>query len=148
MDERELLFARMTAVAAPEDFERGVLARLALEKDRRARRARHFRFAYAGAAALVLVGFVVLGVPRLVQREAPGLAAQPDAPAGLVRALGEARPIEARVRWAVPASASDDIIPVLETLDYGSEVRSLSRNERTVYILEQISEGRPSEIRY
>jgi len=147
MDKPELFFGRLTNVVAPEDFERGVLARLPQEKERRAKHARQVRFAYAGAAALVLVGFVVLGVPRLTERGAPGLVAEKDA-AALSRALGEARPIEARVRWAVPASASATVIPVLEMLDYGSEVRNLSDTGRTVYILEQISEGRPSEIKY
>jgi len=147
MDKHELLFPQLPAVAAPEDFEQSVLARLVQEKERRARSARQVRFAYAGAAAVVLVGFVVLGVPRLAQRGAPGLVAEKDA-AALLGVLGEARPIEARMRWAVPASASSDIVPVLETLDYGSEVRSVSNTGRTVYILEQISEGRPSEIKY
>ena len=148
MDKHELLFSQLPAVAAPEDFERSVLARLGQEKERRARRARHVRFAYAGAAALVLIGFIVLAVPRLAERGAPGLVAEKDATAALMSALGEARPIEARARWAFPASASADIIPVLETLDYGSEFRSASNAGRTVYILEQISEGRPSEIKY
>ncbi|MDH4198053.1 MAG: hypothetical protein OEW05_11630 [Candidatus Aminicenantes bacterium] len=147
MDKPELFFGRLGSVAAPEDFERRVLARLALEKERRSRRAHHLRFAYAGAAALVLVGFIVLGLPRLAQRGAPGLLADKDA-AALMDGLEKARPIEARTRWAVPASASADIIPVLETLDYGSEVRNLSDTGRTVYILEQISEGRPLEIKY
>jgi hypothetical protein len=146
MDKPEFFFSRLPAVAAPQDFEQSVLARLGPERDQRARRARQFRLASAGAAALVLVGFVVLAVPRLVQRGEPGLAAGGDA-AALMRALGEARPIEARVRWALPASATTGVIPVLETLDYGSEIRNLS-DARTVYILEQISEGRPSEIKY
>ena len=147
MDKHELLFPQLPAVAAPEDFEQSVLARLVQEKERRARSARQVRFAYAGAAALVLVGFIVLAVPRLAERGAPALVAERDA-AALSSALGIARPIEARMRWAVPASASSDIVPVLETLDYGSEVRSVSNTGRTVYILEQISEGRPSEIKY
>jgi len=147
MDKPELFIGRLGPVAAPEDFEQRVLARLALEKERRSRRAFRLRLAYGGAAALVLVGLIVLGVPRLAERGAPGLVAERDA-AALVAALGEARPIEARTRWAVPASTSADVIPVLETLDYGSEVRSLGNSGRTVYILEQISEGRPSEIKY
>lgn len=147
MDKHEFFFSRMPAVAAPQDFEQSVLARLGPERERRVRRARQLRFASAGAAALVLVGFVVLAVPRLVQRGAPGFVAGNDA-AALAKALGQARPIEARVRWALPASATSDVYSVLETLDYGSEVRSLSDTGRTVYILEQISEGRPSGIKY
>jgi hypothetical protein len=46
------------------------------------------------------------------------------------------------------ASDSQSVIPVLETVNYSAEVRNASYEPRTVYILEQVSEGIPSGIKY
>jgi len=40
------------------------------------------------------------------------------------------------------------VLPVYETVDYTSEFRNVQSQPRTVYILEQVSESRPSEIIY
>lgn len=122
---------KMIRVRAPEDFERTVLARLpaAREKRLRARRAA-YRCAFAGSAALLLLGFLVF---RPASRE-------PDA----VLTSAERQALSAEPGGGAPSR----VLPVFETVDYTSELRSVQTQPRTVYILEQVSESRPSEIIY
>ncbi|HUT08432.1 MAG TPA: hypothetical protein VMY15_06275 [Candidatus Latescibacteria bacterium] len=117
------LLARMNRVTAPAGFEEGVLAKLAAARKERARiRRANFRYAFAGSAALVLVGFFLLN-PSLFQKEQ------------ILTFAGRETP-------AVPS------IPVFETMDYASEFRNAQSQPRTVYILEQVSESVSSEIIY
>jgi hypothetical protein len=122
MEGHELL-AKMTRVAAPPGFEEAVLIKLPAARKERARvRRANFRYAFAGSAALVLVGFVLLN-PSFFQKELPLTFA-------------------ARETLTVPS------IPVFETMDYASEFRNAQSQSRTVYILEQVSESVSSEIIY
>jgi hypothetical protein len=122
MEGHELL-AKMNRVAAPAGFEEVVMAKLATARKERARvRRANFRYAFAGSAALVLVGFVLLN-PSLFQKELPLTFAEREA-------------------LTVPS------IPVFETMDYASEFRNAQSQPRTVYILEQVSESVSSEIIY
>ena len=122
MEGHELL-AKMNRVAAPPGFEETVLTRLPAARKERARvRRANFRYAFAGSAALVLVGFFLLN-PSLFQKELPLTFAEREA-------------------LTVPS------IPVFETMDYASEFRNAQSQPRTVYILEQVSESVSSEIIY
>ena len=122
MEGHELL-AKMTRVAAPPGFEETVLTKLPAARKERARvRRANFRYAFAGSAALVLVGFFLLN-PSLFQKELPLTFAEREA-------------------LTVPS------IPVFETMDYASEFRNAQSQPRTVYILEQVSESVSSEIIY
>jgi hypothetical protein len=122
MEGHELL-AKMNRVAAPAGFEEGVMAKLAAARKERARvRRANFRYAFAGSAALVLVGFFLLN-PSLFRKELPMTFAEREAP-------------------TVPS------IPVFDTMDYASEFRNAQSQPRTVYILEQVSETVSSEIIY
>jgi hypothetical protein len=122
MEGHELL-AKMTRVAAPPGFEEAVLIKLPAARKERARvRRANFRYAFAGSAALVLVGFVLLN-PSFFQKELPLTFAE-------------------RETLTVPS------IPVFETMDYASEFRNAQSQPRTVYILEQVSESVSSEIIY
>jgi hypothetical protein len=123
--------AKMTRVRAPEGFERTVLARLPAARERRVRARRAaYRYAFAGSAALLLIGFLVFNPTSrepdtvLTSAERQALSADPD----------NARPSR--------------VLPVYETVDYTSEFRNAQSQPRTVYILEQVSESRPSEIIY
>ncbi len=117
------LLARMKRVTAPAGFEEGVMAKLAAARAERARiRRANFRYALAGSAALVLVGFFLLN-PSLFQNEPVLTFAGREAP-------------------TVPS------IPVFETMDYASEFRNAQSQPRTVYILEQVSDSVSSEIIY
>ena len=122
MEGHELL-AKMTRVQAPPGFEETVLTKLPAARKERARiRRANFRYAFAGSAALVLVGFVLLN-PSFFQKELPMTFAEREA-------------------LTVPS------IPVFETMDYASEFRNAQSQPRTVYILEQVSESVSSEIIY
>jgi hypothetical protein len=136
MEGHELL-TKVTKVAAPQDFEEKVLTRLPAAREERARRARRaaYQYAFAGSAALVLVGFLIIR-PASVEKptvltyaERQALTAAPGKAAGLVAD---------RTR----------VVPVYETMDYASEFRSAQSQPATVYILEQVSEVPSSEIIY
>lgn len=123
--------AKVTRVRAPEGFERTVLARLPAARERRARARRAvYRYAFAGSAALLLVGFLVF---------APSFR-EPDT----VLTSAERQALSADPDNAMPSR----VLPVYETVDYTSEFRNVQSQPRTVYILEQVSESRPSEIIY
>ncbi len=136
MEGHELL-TKIAKVAAPEDFEEKVLARLPAARFERARRARlaAYRYAFAGTAALVLVAFLVFRPAStetptvLTFAERQALTANPDQRGGA--AVGRNR-----------------IVPVYETMDYASEFRKTQSQPATVYILEQVSEVPSSEIIY
>jgi len=136
MEGHELL-TKVAKVIAPGDFEETVLARLPAARAERSRRARQViaRYALAGTAALVFVGFLVF---RPVSTEKPtvltyaerqALTASPDK--GGASAVGRNR-----------------AVPVYETMDYASEFRNAQSQPATVYILEQVSEVPSSEIIY
>lgn len=131
------VLAKMTQVRAPAGFEAAVLAKLpAARRERaRARRAAFYRYAFAGTAALALVGFLVFGPASgerdtvLTSAERQALSAAPD--------FG-----------ASGASPRSRVVPVYETMDYTSEFRNVQVQPRTVYILEQVSDSVRSEIIY
>lgn len=124
MEVRDLL-GKMDRVAAPSGFERRVLAELARRKNPERSSRRTWRFAYAGAAAVVLAAVVLGGVFVLDRSGGKDTAAE--------------------VRFAARPS---EAVPVMETLDYSSEYRNASSEPQTIYILEQVSEASPREITY
>jgi hypothetical protein len=128
MDDNNLL-GRLDRVTAPPDFERSVLARVAERRASAAQthRAKVFRFSLAGATAALLVGFVVLNV--FVLRPS---VSDDRAGAGVAAGLYD----QARA------------VPVMETVNYGREVRSASREPGAVYILEQVSNTSNLPIKY
>jgi hypothetical protein len=118
MEEHNVL-DRLERVKAPAGFERRVLAELSVRKGRRVRVHWIQRVAWAGSAAAVLVVFGVIGALFLNR---------PDT--------------------AVRAALDSRVVPVMETVDYSSEVRNASYEPQTIYILEQVSEASPSGISY
>ncbi len=140
MEGHELL-NRMNRVKAPADFEEGVFRRLGEARRARAHRRAAFRYAFAGSAALLLIGFVIVN-QTFLSRPGPATFASK----GQTGAASPAR----TVAYPQPAlrDASASYLPVLETVDYSSEMRNASYQPRTVYILEQVSEVRPSEIKF
>jgi hypothetical protein len=129
--------AKITRVHAPEGFEVTVLAKLpaARQERARARRVTTYRFAFAGSAALILVGFLIF---------APS-SKEPDT----MLTYAEREALTAAPGKGAPSAASRSrAIPVYETMDYPSEFRNAQSRRPTVYILEQVSETVPSEIIY
>jgi hypothetical protein len=136
MEGHELL-AKMTRVKAPAGFEEAVLTKLAAARKERTRvRRANLRYAFAGSAALVLVGFFLLS-PSLSKKESI-----------LTYAEREALTVPSEGGKGVRSSSSSRQIPVFETMDYASEFRNASVQPQTVYILEQVSETVSSEIIY
>ena len=136
MEGHELL-AKMTRVQAPPGFEETVLTKLPAARKERARvRRANFRYAFAGSAALVLVGFFLLN-PSLFLKE----------PA-LTFAVREALTVPSEAGKGISSAQRSRPVPVFETMDYASEFRNAQSQPRTVYILEQVSESVSSEIIY
>ena len=127
------LLKKMEKVKAPPDFEQKIMARVSLQKRSLGPKRIAFRLSLAGAFASLLVVFVLLNVFVLQKKSPVGVA---------------------DLKKEVPAASqivqtkSSQIIPVIETLDYSTEVRSRSFEPQTVYLLEQVSDTTSKEIRY
>ena len=139
MEGHELL-GKVNRVKAPADFEERVFRRLGEEKRARSRRRAAYRYAFAGSAAVLIIAFVLLNQAPLAKRAPMPYAEHGKAAPAAVRTVSYPS--------SVRAEAAVSYLPVLETVDYSTEFRSASSQPRTVYILEQVSEVRPSEIKY
>jgi hypothetical protein len=138
MEGHELL-GKVNRVKAPPDFEERVFSKLGEARRARARRRAALRYAFAGSAAVFLVSFILLNQLVLNKRPSP-------ATLGMDRSFAMGKQVSS------PAPAREEAVqaylPVLETVDYSTEFQNASYQPRTVYILEQVSEVRPTEIRY
>jgi hypothetical protein len=74
MEERNI-FDRLERVGAPEGFEARVLAELPRRKERRSHALRTYRYAFAGATAVLLATFVLVNVLVFRKPEAARMAA-------------------------------------------------------------------------
>jgi len=132
MEAYELL-NRLGTVKAPSDFEQKVMAQLSLRK-RKHVRSRTLRFSLTGAlaggiAVLLAINFFILpgqGPARFSSLERD---LHPSSLSGERYAAGES-------------------IPIIETVDYASEIRTLTNEVPTVYILEQVSWTTDTKIKY
>jgi hypothetical protein len=132
MDELDLL-RKLGKVNAPPDFEQKVMAQVSLRKrDLRSRR-RAFRLSLAGGFASLLAIFVLLNVFVL----------QKKAPLGITDLKKDIAPASQKMQ-----AAAGQVIPVIETLDYSTEVRSRSSEPQTIYLLEQVSDTTSKDIKY
>lgn len=132
---------KMIRVQAPPGFERAVLAELAVRKGRNERRLRTWRHSLVGAAAIVLAGFVTLEV-FVLKKQTPAVISGLDKQ---VTPLQERQPMPSGKFLSRPTA---ETIPIIESVDYSSEVRSTSLEPQTIYILEQVTEAANTEIRY
>ncbi len=133
MDELNLL-QELENVKAPPGFEQRVLTQLSARKRKRVR-VRNLSLSVAGAFSAVLVIFIVLNV-FILPEKSPVRMAEMDkksiAPAFEAEEMPAQRPT----------------VPIIEAVDYGEEIRSISPEPRTIYILEQVSEEVSSTIKY
>jgi hypothetical protein len=132
MDELGLL-KKLEKVKAPPGFEQKVMARISLRKRSLRTRRTVFRLSLAGAFASLLVVFVLLNV----------LVLQKKSPLGVADLKKAVPPVSGTVQ-----SSTGRMIPVIETLDYSTEVRSRSYEPQTIYLLEQVSDTTSKEIKY
>jgi hypothetical protein len=134
------LVGKVNRVKAPSDFDERVFTSIGEARQARARRQAAFRYAFAGSAALLLVGFVLLNV-HVVNTQGPRAFADKGLSEGL---MTQQPPFSGLAGDGVART----YLPVLETVDYSNEFRNVSNQPRTVYILEQVSEVRPTEIKF
>jgi len=120
------LLNKFGRVKAPPDFEQKVQAALSLRKKTKPQMARALRLSFAGAAAAVLICFILLNV-FVLQKKSPVALAD---------------------KGLVTDSTAREFIPITEPVDYSGEMRSVSYEPETIYILEQISEASYKEIKY
>jgi hypothetical protein len=121
MEEFELL-THMERAEAPPGFEQRVMTRLA-ERKRQRRKARRLGFSLATAAASLAV--VVVAVNFLLL------------PQGTTREMAS---LEKEITPEFQPQSLAPTIPITEVLDYSGEARQVTRQPRTVYILEQVSD--------
>ena len=133
MSEMDIL-KKLAAVKAPPDFEQRVMAQLSLRKRLERRRRTALRWSLAGSVASLAVVFVVLSTVVFRDRGQIGIADKGTA----------SRPAASLVQRA----AADETIPIIETLDYTTEMRGRSGEPETIYLLEQVSDTTPREIKY
>ena len=133
MSEMDIL-KKLGTVKAPPGFEQSVLARLSLRKRLERRRRTALRWSLAGSLASLAVVFVVLSTVVFRDR----------APLGVASRAAGTRPAASFVRQA----AADETIPIIETLDYTTEIRNRSAEPQTIYLLEQVSDTTSREVKY
>jgi hypothetical protein len=127
------LLKKLEKVKAPPNFEQIVMARVSLRKKSVGRRPAALRLSLAGAFATLVIAFVLLNVFVLQKKGPVGVS---DMKKGVPPAA------------EMVQSAAGRIVPVIETLDYSTEVRSRSNGAKTIYLLEQVSDTTSQEILY
>jgi hypothetical protein len=132
MEAYELL-KRLETVTAPPGFEQTVLAQLSLRK-RQHIRGKTLRFSLASAFAGIVAIFLVVNFLIL-----------PGQGPSRYSALDESAVPEFRLGSGYMAGSS---VPIMENVDYSSELRTLSDEMPTVYILEQVSWTTDTKIKY
>lgn len=123
---------KLEKVKAPPDFEQKVLAQLSLR--RRQIRARTLRLSLAGAFSAIVVFLLVINFFFFPGK---GLVSLTDLEK-------EQSPLFSRGERLAPS----EYIPIIEAVDYQGEVRSVSRDPATIYILEQVSDETSTDIMY
>jgi len=132
MEELDLLkkFQRMKA---PSEFEQNIWKQINLRKKKNVK-VRHFRIAFAGATSFLVVIIAI------------GIIFFPSHKNGVDLS---------RLKGKLPASIGHDIrgsedrvIPIMENVDYLGEIRAHSRQSRTIYILEQVSDNSNMQISF
>lgn len=134
MDELNLL-KKLERVKAPPDFEQKLLAQIPLRK-RKKLRVKYFRLSLAGAFSAAFVFFIVMNFFILPKKGSVEFA---DFERGLSSPSAFQRGEEPR---------RGETIPIIEAVDYAGEIQTLSREPQTIYLLEQVSEGTSTEIKY
>lgn len=126
------LLKKLGRVKAPPDFEQKVMAQLSLR--RRQVRVRNLRLSLAGAFSALIVLFIVVNVFFLPQRSP-------------LKFIGGEKGMSSSLQQRGP-TVERDFIPIIESVDYTSEIQSVSQDPSTIYILEQVSEETSAEIKY
>jgi hypothetical protein len=125
------VFKSLDKVKAPPDFEQKVMAQLSLRRRLERRRRLVRRWSMAGSFASLAAVAVLLNVFVFQERSPSTVAEQGKGPA----------PASSLVQPA----AAERTVPIIETLDYRTEMRGGSSEPGTIYLLEQISDTAPRD---
>jgi hypothetical protein len=122
------LLSKLNRVTAPPDFERKVMSQLSARRKAlpQMRRALAFRYSLAGAAAALLVCFIVVNM--FVLQKAPLSESAGQTGRGALSSIG--------------------FMPISEPVKYSPEIRRASYEPKTAYILEQVSDASNVLIKY
>lgn len=131
MEEFNLL-KKLGRVKAPPDFEQKVMDKLFLRRGQL--KTRYLRLSLAGTFSAIVVLFIVLNFFILPQKSSVKFG-------GFEKEISSSFQKRGRI-------TEREIIPIIESVDYKGEIRSISRETSTVYILEQISEETSADIKY
>jgi hypothetical protein len=140
MEELNLL-GRLERVQAPPGFERRVLEELAARRTKKHSLQRIFRFSFAGAMAFFLIGFLVLNV-FFLERKSQSVVS------GLDKRISSPQASENIFLEKSKGSVSSETIALMESVDYGREVRSASSRPQAIYLLEQVTDAANTQIKY
>jgi hypothetical protein len=133
MSDWEIL-KQLDTVKAPPDFEQRVMAQLSLRKRTERRRRAVLRWSMAGSFASLAALAVLLNIFVFQDRSPFGIA--------------DRGKVVTPAASLVQRAADERTIPIIETLDYRTEMRSRSSEPETVYLLEQVSDTTPRGIKY
>ena len=125
------VFKSLDKVKAPPDFEQKVMAQLSLRRRLERRRRLVRRWSMAGSFASLAAVAVLLNVFVFQGRSPSTVAEKGKGPA----------PASSLVQPA----AAERTVPIIETLDYRTEMRGGSSEPGTIYLLEQISDTAPRD---
>ncbi len=129
MQEFDLL-THTKSVEAPPGFEKRVMAHLA-ERKQHHRKVMRFGFSLATAAASVLVVMLALNFLVLPQRSPDQMAA-----------------LEKKISSDFQSPVRIPTIPITEALNFSGEIRQISQQPRSIYILEQVSDRTDAKLIY
>jgi len=119
---------------APDDFEGRVLEELSKRKVKNVR-TRQIRLSFAGAFSAIAVIIVITSLFILPHEETAKFSA-------LEKGLSSEESMIEKERGRKP------FIPIIEEVNYSGEIRNLSHEAQTIYILEQVSESTDASIKY
>ena len=131
MDELNLL-KKLERIQAPPDFEERILTQLDMRR-KRDLKLKRLRFSLAGAFGAALIIFVLANV----------FIFHGKSPMEISELKKGASPVSQK-----EVSLGKESIPVVETVDYKGEMQNLSSQQRTIYILEHVADGKRVEIKY
>lgn len=137
MEELNLL-KKLNRVKAPPGFDQKLMAELSLRQRRLEQRRRVLRLSLAGALASFLVLFFV--VSTMILKKGPWLESASSK-------LAPGRATSSLIEAGEGAEFRSEV-PIIETLDYSTEIRNRAAEVEAVYLLEEVKDRTFREIKY
>ena len=139
MEELDLL-KKLERVKAPPDFEEKLYAQIPARREKRLR-ARNLRLSLAGAASVFFVAVLLVNIFLFRGQEAMQEPMK-------IAEIEKETPVASSVYKKAETLRHRDTIPIIEAVDFNKEIRSVSRQPQTIYILEQVSDTKRDKIKF